>query len=117
MNTIVSFLIQVFITLALAFIVVGYIRPHLRKVLADLCGTEDRAQFWTVFSNVLLIGLPAILSLNYAPEAQGMETLFFEVARKISGNLGGFLFALVCVGIMVSVFALFAPRPQKLETK
>lgn len=117
MNTIISFLIQVLLTFALTAVIVGYIRPFLRKVLIDLCGTEERAQFWTAFSNVLLIGLPTILALNYRPEATTLEELFFEVAGRLSGTLAGFLFALVCVGIVVSLFALFAPRPAKVEAK
>lgn len=117
MNTIISFLIQMLLTISLTAIIVTYIRPYLRKVLTDLCGTEDRAQFWTVFSNILLIGLPSILALRYRPEASNAEELFFEVAGRLSGTLTGFLFALVCVGIVVSIFALFAPRPMKVETK
>ena len=117
MNTITSFFIQVLLTVALTTLLAGYIRPYLRKVLTDLCGTEERAQFWTVFSNVLLIGLPGILALNYRPEARTLEELFFEIAGRISGALGGFLFALVCVGMAVSVFALFAPRQVKAEAK
>lgn len=117
MNTIISFLIQMLLTITLTTIIVSYIRPYLRKVLIDLCGTEERAQFWTVFSNVLLIGLPSILALNYKPQASTLEELFFEVASRLSGTLAGFLFGLVCVGIVVSVFALFAPRPVKAETK
>jgi hypothetical protein len=117
MNTIISFLIQVLLTITLTALIVRYIRPYLRKVLIDLCGTEERAQFWTVFSNVVLIGLPGILALNYRPEAGTLEELFFEIAGRISGTLAGFLFALVCVGIVVSIFALFAPRPVKAEAK
>lgn len=117
MNTIISFIIQVLLTITLTSLIVRYIRPYLRKVLTDLCGTEERAQFWTVFSDVLLIGLPSILALNYKPEATTLEELFFEIAGRISGTLAGFLFALVCVGIVVSIFALFAPRPVKAEAK
>ena len=117
MNTIISFLVQILLTLTLSSVIVSYIRPTLRKVLVDLCGTEERAQFWTAFSNVLLIGLPTVLALNYKPKAGNLEELFFEVASRLSGTLAGFLFALVCVGIVVSIFALFAPRPMKAETK
>ena len=80
MNTILPFLIQMLLTFILAFMIVGYLRPFLRQVLADLCGTEARAQFWTAFSNVLLISLPIIFALNYRPETRNMEELFFEVA-------------------------------------
>ena len=117
MNTILYFLLQVILTLVISALIVGYLRPFLRKILIDLCGTEDRAQFWTAFSNILLIGMPIILALNYKPEAKITEQLFFEVARKLSGNLGGLLFALIGTGVIVSFFALVAPKPAKAEAK
>jgi hypothetical protein len=117
MNTILSFLIQMLLTFLLAFSIVGYLRPYLRKTLLDLCGTEERAQFWTAFSNVLLMGLPLIFALNYRPEARNLEDLFFEVAGKVSGNLGGLLVALIGIGFIVSFFALVAPKPKTLESK
>lgn len=117
MNTIVSFLIQVALTFALTFLIIGYLRPYLRAVLIDLCRTEERARFWTAFSNVLLIGMPIILALNYKPVAGNAEELFFEVAGKLSGNLGGFLFALIATGVIVAFFALVAPRTQQTEAK
>lgn len=117
MNTIVSFLIQVALTVLLTGLIVHYLRPYLRKILVDLCGTEERAQFWLAFSNIFLIGLPAILALNYHPEAGTLEGLFFEVAGRLSGTLAGFLFALVCVGVVVSFFALVAPKTAKAEAK
>ena len=117
MNTITFFSVQVILTLIIVSLIVGYLRPHLKKVLIDLCGTEDRAQFWTVFSNVLLIGMPMIFSLNYRPEASNIEELFFNVASKLSGNLGGLLFAMIGIGIIVSFFALVAPKGSKAEAK
>ena len=117
MNTILYFLLQVILTLVISALIVGYLRPFLRKILIDLCGTEDRAQFWTAFSNILLIGMPIIFALNYKPEAKITEQLFFEVARKLSGNLGGLLFALIGTGVIVSFFALVAPKPAKAEAK
>jgi uncharacterized membrane protein YhaH (DUF805 family) len=117
MNTITSFLIQVLLTVTLTALITSYIRPYLRKVLVDLCGTEERAQFWMAFSSVVLIGLPGIFALSYRPEAASAEELFFEIANRLSGTLAGFLFALVGVGIVVSIFALFAPRTPKAEAK
>jgi len=116
MNNIVSYLIEVALTVLAASLIAAYLRPFLRKILVDLCGTEDRANFWMAFTNILLVGMPLILALNYRPEASSAEELFFNVAGKLSGNLGGFLFALVCVGMIVSFFALVAPR-NKTESK
>ena len=117
MNTVIIFLVEIVVTLLASLLLVGYLRPHLRRVLTDLCGTEERAQFWTVFSNILLVGLPFIIALGFRPEADSLEASFFEVIGRLSGNLAGFLFALVLVGIVISFFALVAPRPQKAEPK
>lgn len=117
MNTILSFLIEVALTLMCAAFLVGYLRPFLRKVLIDLCGTEERAQFWLAFSNILLIGTPVVFALGYSPETKNAEELFFEVARRLSGNLVGMLFALIVVGFVISFFALVAPRQKNVEAK
>jgi hypothetical protein len=117
MNTIAYFLLQIVVTLIISVLVVGYLRSFLRKILTDLCGTEERAQFWTMFSNILLIGMPFIIALKYKPDAKNAEALFFEIAGKLSGNLGGLLFALVGIGFIVSFFALVAPRSAKMESR
>ena len=117
MNTIVSFLAQLAITFLVVFLIVGYLRPHLHKVLVDICGTEERAQFWTAFSNILLIGTPVIFALNYRPDINSLDGSFFEMAGKLSGNLGGLLVALMGIGIVVTFFALVAPKQPKVEIK
>jgi hypothetical protein len=117
MNTILSFAIEVVLTVVISALVVGYLRPFLKKILVDLCGTEERAQFWTAFSNIMLFGMPLILALSYKPEANNSQDLFFEVLGKLGGNLAGMLFALVGIGFVVAFFALVAPKPSKVEPK
>jgi hypothetical protein len=117
MNTILSFVIEVILTLLASTVLVIYLRPSLRKILIDLCGTEERANFWATFSNILLIGLPAIFALNYRPVARNPEELFFEVASKLSGNLGGFIAGLIGIGFIVSFFALASRRPLEAGSK
>jgi hypothetical protein len=115
MNAILSFVVEVVITVVLSAMIVAYLRPFLQRVLTDLCGTEDRARFWTAFSSILLIGMPVIFALNYRPEAASAEQLFFEFAAKLSGNLASLLFALIGIGLIVSFFALVAPKSKKAE--
>jgi hypothetical protein len=117
MNPILTFSLEVILTIFSALLVVGYIRPHLHRILVDLCGTEERAQFWTVFSNILLIGFPALIAFTYQPEAQTPEGLFFEMISRLSGNLIGLLIALIGTGVFVAFFALVAPKNNKVETK
>jgi len=56
MNTIGIYLLQIIVTLVISLAVVIYFRPYLERILVDLCGTQDRAQFWVVFSSILLMG-------------------------------------------------------------
>jgi hypothetical protein len=65
----------------------------------------------------LLIGMPIIFALNYRPYAGNSEDLFFEVASKLSGNLGGLLAALIGVGFIVSFFALVSRRSVEAQPK
>ena len=113
MNTIFFFILEVTLTFSICMLVFRYMRPFLTRILIDLCGTEERAQFWTVFSNIILVGLPLLISLTYQPESSQAEELFFEITHRISGNMLGFLFSLLGVGLIVSVFALVAPRQKE----
>jgi len=117
MNSIITFLIEIVATVVATLLITGYLRPHLKRMLVTLCGTEEGAQFWTIFSNIVLIGLPVILSLTYRPNATGAEKIFFEIIGRLSGNLGGYLAALIVVGTVISFFALVAPRPAHAEKK
>ena len=112
MNTYLSFSIELGLTILTCMLITSYLRPHLKRVLIDLCKTEERTQFWMAFSNILLIGLPSIIALGFRPEAATSETAIFEIIGRLSGNLAGYLFALVGIGIIVSFFALVAPRPK-----
>jgi len=111
MSPFLALSIEVGLTVLVCVLITRYLRPYLRRVLVDLCRTEDRAQFWVAFSNILLNGVPLIIALGFRPEAGTLEESIFEMMGRLSGNLAGYLFALVGVGSVVSIFALVAPRP------
>ena len=117
MNPIASFLLELSITLLICLLIVIYFRLSLQRILKDLCGTEESARFWTVFCSILLVGLPMIFSLGYHPGQLGNEAMFFDVAEHLSLNLAAFLLAFFGIGVVISFFALVAPRPNKIETK
>lgn len=110
MNPFLALFIEAGLTVLTCVLVTGYLRLYLKRVLVDLCMTEERAQFWAAFSNILLIGLPIIIALRFRPEAITLEAAVFEIIGRLSGNLAGYLFALVGIGVIVSFFALIAPR-------
>ena len=116
MNTYLSFSIELSLTILACVLITNYLHPYLKRVLVDLCKTEERAQFWMAFSNILLIGLPSIIALGFHPQAFTSEAAIFEIIGRLSANLSGYLFALVGIGIIVTFFAMAAPRP-KAEAK
>ena len=113
MNTIFAFAIEVILTFIICALTFSICRRYQGRKLTLRSGTEDRAQIRTVFSNILLVGCPLLISLMYQPQALNAEELFFELTRRTSGNLFGFMFALMAVGFIVSIFALFAPRAKE----
>jgi len=117
MSLFISFAGQAALTLMICLLIVKLINPFLRRILVDLCAGEDRGQFWTVFTNILLVGGPMAIALAYHPRASDSPDLFFEAMGRLSGNLLGFLFTLAGVGVMICIFALFAPRPAKVEAQ
>ena len=112
MNAISIYLTQLLITTLTLFLLVAYLRPHLKRVLVDLCGSEQRAQFWTVFSNMVLITVPIIFGMGFHPKALDAQNIFFEIANQIKLNMLGFVMVLLGAGFVVVIFAMTAPRPQ-----
>lgn len=113
MNTIATFGIEFVVTILVGLLLMLYLRPSLYRVLIDLCGGEDRARFWSAFSTVLLIGVPAAIALGYHPTPGRFQDAFFDLARQLGQNVMGFLVALVALGLVVAFFALVAPRTSK----
>src|SRR5881396_1455362 len=97
MNPVGPFLVGVVATTALALAVVWYLKPYLRDVLVDLCGTRARASFWTAFSTVTVALTPIMFALHYRPDANA-QSYVFEIGRQIEGALLGLLLAVLILG-------------------
>ncbi|NCP86723.1 MAG: hypothetical protein CO094_12995 [Anaerolineae bacterium CG_4_9_14_3_um_filter_57_17] len=112
MTSILYFLGQLALTLTVCLALSALLRRSLRPLLMDLCGTAERAHFWTTFSQTLLVIFPAIFGLGFHPESADPAGLFFELAGQLRWNLFGFTLALTAIGAALAFFALVAPRPQ-----
>jgi hypothetical protein len=71
MNLSLLFLSGLAVTAIVAFSVVAYLQRPLRKLLGGLCGNDDRAQFWTVFSNLTVAFVPSVAALAISMLAAG----------------------------------------------
>lgn len=109
MNITQIFLVGGGTAVVISFAAVVYLRPHLRRILVELCGTEERAGFWTAFSNVTLVLTPLIFAMQYRP-ATGPETsAALEVGTELKWALIGLVTSVLVLGLVLS---MFIPRRQ-----
>jgi hypothetical protein len=88
-------------TLAVGVGVVWYLRRPLRNILIELCGNEQRAEFWTAFSAVVLGVVPVIFAIACRP-APGPDTpAVFELADQLKWGLTGLTGSVLMVGWVV----------------
>jgi hypothetical protein len=67
MTPVAVFLVGILISAVASGAVVWYLKPSLQGLLVDLCGTEERAAFWTAFSNVTIGLTPLRLAMHDRP--------------------------------------------------
>lgn len=103
MNAITLFIAGLGITAAASGLVVAYLHKHLNKILIDLCGTVERANFWMAFSNVTLMLVPLILALHYRPE-NAPRSIVFVIPDQLGLALSGLLAAMGVVGLVLQRF-------------
>ncbi len=114
MNTAIAFLIEISVTLLIVVLILAYLHPFLRRILVDLCGTDDRGQFWTTFTNIILLSLPLISSLGFTPPVTN-DALTIEIVHQLKSNLMNFLLGLALIGFILLFFSASAPRTLKRE--
>ena len=96
----------------------AYLKPHLQRILIDLCGTADRARFWTAFSNITLLLTPLIFAMSYRPHTGELFPIFFELSNQLKWGLVGLVGSIIVTGFMISRFVPQAPvslPPEKEE--
>jgi hypothetical protein len=88
-------------TLALGVGVVWYLRRPLRNILIELCGNEQRAEFWTAFSAVVLGVVPVIFAIACRPAPGPNAPAVFELADQLKWGLIGLTGSVLMVGWVV----------------
>jgi hypothetical protein len=58
MSSVAIYVATLVVTMIASLAVVLVLRASLHRLLVDLCGTENRAAFWTAFSTVALVLAP-----------------------------------------------------------
>jgi len=89
--------------------VILYFAPHLRKLLIELCGTAERANFWLAFSNVMLFLVPLIFALWAAPDPGQEVSATVQVAGQLKWALAGLVTSVLSMGIVLSAYITRPP--------
>jgi hypothetical protein len=94
-------------TLLVSLVVVRYMHKALGKLLGELCGNRERAEFWTVFSDVTVALVPVIFAMQYRPDLRSDALL--EIAGQLKWGLIGLVTSILMLGWITS---RFIPKSQ-----
>lgn len=59
------FLMEIVASIGISVFVIFLIRPLLREVLVETCGTQNRANFWMMFTQLMMIISPLLIVIFF----------------------------------------------------
>jgi hypothetical protein len=118
MNTLALFLFQIAICLSISLAVNYLLKGLLTDVLTETCGTEKRAAFWAMFTQLMLYLAPLLIVVYFAPaDPVTDKTLVHALKDTLFYSLFGLLAGLAVVGkiILKSIDTLFTSDQANLD--
>jgi hypothetical protein len=112
MIAVTVFLTGIAMTLGIVAGALCYLKSPLETILTDLCGTADRARFWTAFSNVTLFLVPFTLALSTHPVADNCQSSIFEISTQVEWAVIGFVVSVLFLGLILS---RYIPRTHSMK--
>ena len=103
MSPVTAFLLGLALTMGTVSLALFYLRGPLQVILTDLCGTVERARFWTAFSNITLFLFPFALALGHQP-AVGVQyqSTVFAISDQLESAVVGLIISVVILGVVLS---------------
>lgn len=92
-----NFIVEVSIPLVLGLTASLYLKNVTTRLLLDLCGTQDRSEFWVRVTTILMSGVPLVLALAFG-RSGNPDAATGEVARHA--------LLMATLGIVLSVGAM-----------
>ncbi len=102
MESLTYFLIEMTISISVGLIVLAILSNPLRKLLIDLCGTEERANFWMTYSNIMLILAPLLTNIMFGISGTVRVQDFYFYKLSFGCALFGVFGALLFLGHQIS---------------
>lgn len=102
MNEIYLFIIEIFIGLSITACVIFILSKPLKNVLIDICGTEVRAKFWVMYTNLMLVITPLLTSIIFGKLHRVAEASFSFYKTAFGSVLFGVFISLVIIGLQIT---------------
>jgi len=120
MLVLMTLLLQLAIPLAAGLFVSVYLRDAVYRLLVDLCGTGERADFWLRAIGVLAIGTPMVLVLLFGDsinlESRCVPADFADTIRHtLALSLGGVLLSVGLVSRVIWKQAVGGSKPSHVS--
>ena len=109
------FLIEMMASTAISLFIIILIRPLLREVLVETCGTQNRADFWIMFTQLMLIISPLLIVIFFThiddyPDITAVIVFKDTLFRSLLGVFIGLL--IVGQVIRKSISFMFENKPD-----
>ena len=111
MQALSIFLSEILISVVISLATIVLIKPVLRNVLIETCGTDKRAEFWMMFTMLMMLISPLLIVILFS-NLEGYEYVpvgaVFVVRDALLHSLQGVFVGLVIVGLVIrrSVFGI-----------
>ncbi len=116
MNPLLLFMIEVLLCFGISISLIYLLKPVLCEILVDVCGTKTRAEFWVMFTQLMLIISPLLIVIYFAPTQDGLHINTADAMKDTLFRclLGDFI-ALVIIGQVIWKSIKLSPVQQKTE--
>ncbi|MES9994037.1 MAG: hypothetical protein ABW098_18965 [Candidatus Thiodiazotropha sp.] len=102
MNTLALFAIEIAISLGISLAVISLLKGLLTEVLSETCGTEKRAAFWVMFTQLMLYLAPLLIVVYFIPtEPVNDQNLVIALKDTLFYSLLGMFLGLVVIGKVI----------------
>ena len=81
MSNLALLFIESGLCLLISIVTIFLLRPSLRAILAEICGTEQRADFWLVWSQIMMVVSPLLLVIFFADARPGTALYPMEAVK------------------------------------
>jgi len=81
-----------------------YLKSHMKDILADLCGSAGRADFWMAFCNVILVLVPLIFSMQFHIGADEKVPTVLQLSYQLKWVFIGLVASVMSIGVTLAIF-------------